>query len=84
MTGRRLLVLVVATIASALVGCGGGGDGDGDGDAAGTATFEDDRFEVTFDYPDDFALGEVTDSRSAGGSSTASRGSGSTTTMPSF
>ncbi len=71
MKTRRLFVLVVATTAWALVGCGGGG---GDGDAAGTTTFEDERFEVTFDYPDDFALAEVTDSRSAGGSATATQG----------
>ena len=66
------MVLAVALVA--MVGCGG--DGGGGSDQA-TVTFEDERFGITFDYPDDFRLGEVTDVvRTAGGSSTDSRGLG--------
>ncbi|MEA2826348.1 MAG: hypothetical protein QOG43_787 [Actinomycetota bacterium] len=68
---RRLLVAVAVV---AMVGCGGGG---GSGSDQATITFEDERFGITFDYPDDFRLGEVTDVvRTAGGSSTATQGVG--------
>ncbi len=61
-----VLLLVLAT------GCGGGG-----GDEDATATFRDDRFDVTFEYPADFELGrETTVQRTAGSESTARRGVG--------
>jgi len=78
-TARRLVLVTVAVLL--LAGCGGGGGGDGgaagDGAKAKTKTFEDDRFGITFEYPDDFRLGSVTDvQKTAGGSSTADQGVG--------
>jgi hypothetical protein len=74
-TGVRRL-LGVAVIALLMVGCGGGDDGGDDGEAA-TTTFDDDRFGITFEYPEDFRLGDVTEvDRSAGGESTADQGIG--------
>ncbi len=61
---RHLLVLAVAGLV--IAGCGG------EDDAADTATFDDDRFGFTFEYPADFRLGDITDvAKSSGGTSTA-------------
>ncbi len=74
MTGvRRLLVVAVSVLL--MVGCGGGDDDEAA--EADTTTFDDDRFGITFEYPADFRLGDVTEvDRSAGGESTADQGVG--------
>lgn len=73
MTRARHL-FVLAALALTMAACIGGNSG---GEAQATITFEDDRFGITFDYPDDFRLGEVTDVvRTAGGSASANQGIG--------
>lgn len=81
--GFRVLVLGVALVA-AVAGCGGGGDESAEtstpsADSSrpepatsvtqpGTKTFRDDNFGITFQYPDEFRVGEVTSiAQTAGG-----------------
>ncbi len=76
MTRPRGFSLVVALVVTlVLSGACGGGGGDGSGDA--TATFDDDRFGITFEYPADFDAGDITEVQaSSGGTSTADRALG--------
>ena len=71
---RRVFVLTALALTMAACVDGAGGDGGFEG---ATVTFEDDRFGITFEYPDDFRLGDVTDIvRTSGGSATANQGIG--------
>ncbi len=77
----RPLILVVA-LGVALAGCGGGGDESTTDTSTpstgspvtsrpearpGTKTFRNDKFGITFDYPDDFKPGTVTGTAEAAG-----------------
>lgn len=64
------LTLTLLTAVALAAGCGGGGDGD-----AGSQTFDESEFGITFEYPDEFEQeDDITISSSAGGSSTARKG----------
>jgi hypothetical protein len=71
---RASLAAVVAAVALLLAGCGGSGDSGGSGDGGGgngEKTFSDDRFALTFSYPDDLRSGEITSVDKAVGTSEA-------------
>jgi len=62
-------LVLVAALVVALAGCGGGGDEA----RPDTKTFRDDSFGITFQYPDDFERGEVTDVAQAAGGEPVAR-----------
>ena len=70
----RALPVVLLFLAVLLAGCGDDDTTGSDGGGDGGKTFSDDRFSVTFSYPDELEKAEVTKvEESAGGGNAAAR-----------